>query len=42
MKVGVLTALFGGMKLNDVIEYVSKLGLEAVEIGTGNYPGHRI
>jgi len=39
MKVGVLTALFGGMKLNDVIEYVSKLGLEAVEIGTGNYPG---
>ena len=39
MKVGVLTALFGGMKLNEVIEYVSKLGLEAVEIGTGNYPG---
>jgi len=39
MKVGVLTALFGGMKLDEVIEYVSKLGLEAVEIGTGNYPG---
>jgi len=39
MKVGVLTVLFGGMKLDEVIEYVSKLGLEAVEIGTGNYPG---
>ena len=39
MKIGVLTVLFGGMKLDEVIEYVSKLGLEAVEIGTGNYPG---
>ncbi len=39
MKLGVLTALFAKMSINDVIKYVTKLGLEAVEIGTGNYPG---
>ena len=39
MKIGVLTVLFGGMSFDEVINYVSKLGLEAVELGTGNYPG---
>lgn len=39
MKLGVFTALFAKMSINDVIKYVTKLGLEAVEIGTGNYPG---
>ena len=39
MKIGVLTALFGGMSLKKVLDYACKLELDAVEIGTGNYPG---
>lgn len=39
MKLGVFTALFGGLTLDQVIEKVTAAGLEAVEIGTGAYPG---
>lgn len=39
MKVGVLTALFSQKSLGDTLDYVQKTGLEAVEIGTGNYLG---
>jgi sugar phosphate isomerase/epimerase len=39
MKIGVFTALFADMTLDEVLEYVSKVGLEALELGTGNYPG---
>ncbi len=39
MKVGVLTVLFGSMSFEEVLEYVSKIGLEAIELGTGNYVG---
>ncbi|MCP4726795.1 MAG: sugar phosphate isomerase/epimerase, partial [bacterium] len=39
MKLGVFTPLFGSMSFEEVIDYVSKIGLDAVEIGTGNYPG---
>jgi len=39
MKIGVLTALFGNMSFEEMIDYVAKVGLEAVELGTGNYPG---
>lgn len=39
MKIGVLTVLFGTMSFDEVLDYVSKVGLEAIELGTGNYPG---
>ena len=39
MKVGVFAVLFGDMKLEDVMEYIKSAGSDAVEIGTGCYPG---
>ena len=39
MKIGVMAALFGGMKLNDALSYCQKLGLEAIELPAGGYPG---
>jgi len=39
MKLGVFTVLFGGQTLEEALDYITKSGLEAVEIGTGNYPG---
>jgi sugar phosphate isomerase/epimerase len=39
MKLGVFTVLFGQQSLDDALEYIVKSGLQAVEIGTGNYPG---
>ncbi len=39
MKLGVFTVLFGAKPFEDTLDYVKGLGLEAVEIGTGAYPG---
>ena len=39
MKLGVLTNLFGNMSLEAALEKFSALGIEAVEIGCGGYPG---
>ena len=39
MKVGVFTALLGQMSLDDVLRKLSGLGVNTVELGTGNYPG---
>ena len=39
MKLGVLTVLFGGQPFEKALDYVKDAGLQAVEIGTGNYPG---
>jgi sugar phosphate isomerase/epimerase len=39
MKLGVLTVLLGGQKLEEALQYLSSLGVEMVEIGTGGYPG---
>ncbi len=39
MKIGVFTALFGQQTLTQALDYVAQSGAEAVEIGTGNYPG---
>lgn len=39
MKLGVMMALFSGLKLDDALDRVSEMKLEAVEIGVGNYPG---
>lgn len=40
MKLGVFTPLFNNMNFEEMIEVVAKNGLEAVEIGTGGYPGN--
>ena len=39
MKLGVFDPVFGDMALERVLDRVVELGLEAVEIGAGNYPG---
>ena len=39
MKLGVMGALFGGMKLNDALDYCQKVGLDAIELPAGAYPG---
>jgi sugar phosphate isomerase/epimerase len=39
MKIGVFTVLLSSMPLEKMLDYVAGIGLEAVEIGTGNYPG---
>ena len=39
MQIGVLTVLYSHMKFTDVLDKVKGLGISAVEIGTGGYPG---
>lgn len=39
MKIGVFTVLFQQMKFEDMLDHVQSFGIEAVEIGTGGYPG---
>jgi len=39
VKVGVLTALFADLSFDQVIEKLKGLGIDTVELGTGNYPG---
>ena len=39
MKVGVFTVLFAKLSLEEMLDKVAKLGLTAVELGAGNYPG---
>ena len=39
MKVGVFTVLLTDRPLEDALDYVKEVGCEAVEIGTGGYPG---
>jgi sugar phosphate isomerase/epimerase len=40
MKIGVFTVLFGETPLEETLDLVVDLGLDAVEIGTGAYPGN--
>ncbi len=40
MKLGVFLVLFGGKKFEEALEIAKGLGLDAVEIGAGNYPGN--
>ena len=40
MKLSVLTNLFGSMPLDEALAKFEKLGIEAVEIGCGGYPGN--
>ncbi len=39
MRVGLFTALFAKLSLDDVIKKLKPLGIRTVELGTGNYPG---
>ncbi|MGD8779637.1 MAG: sugar phosphate isomerase/epimerase [Ignavibacteria bacterium] len=40
MKLGVLTVLFQDRPLDAALDQIAKMGIEAVEIGTGGYPGN--
>jgi sugar phosphate isomerase/epimerase len=39
MRIGVFTALLANLSLDQVIEKLKSLGVNTVELGTGNYPG---
>ncbi|MDQ3691159.1 MAG: sugar phosphate isomerase/epimerase [Chloroflexota bacterium] len=41
MKLGVFDPVFGALELEPMLDRVHELGLDAVEIGAGNYPGDR-
>jgi len=38
MKIGVFTVAFSGMPFEAALDYFKEVGVEAVELGTGNYP----
>jgi sugar phosphate isomerase/epimerase len=40
MKIGVFTSLFMDLSVDEMLDKVVELGIETVEIGTGNYPGN--
>jgi sugar phosphate isomerase/epimerase len=40
MKLGVFTVLFSELGFEPMLDRVAALGLDAVELGTGNYPGN--
>jgi sugar phosphate isomerase/epimerase len=39
MKLGVMGALFTGMKLDEALDYCKKVGLDAIELPVGAWPG---
>jgi len=39
MKLGVMAACFAGMKLDDALDYCQDVGLDAIELPAGGYPG---
>ncbi|MGH3088203.1 MAG: sugar phosphate isomerase/epimerase, partial [Rubrobacteraceae bacterium] len=39
MKVGIFMTLLADRSLEEALDYVREAGCEAVEIGTGGYPG---
>ncbi|NLI60670.1 MAG: sugar phosphate isomerase/epimerase [Clostridiales bacterium] len=39
MKLGVMTVLFGDRSVEETFKYLSELDVQAVELGTGGYPG---
>ncbi len=39
MKIGCFSVLFSDKKIEDVAQILQNLGIEAIELGTGNYPG---
>ncbi|WP_031547026.1 sugar phosphate isomerase/epimerase family protein [Salinicoccus luteus] len=41
MKLGVFNPLFQNMELEEMLDYIKASGLDAVEVGTGGYPGDK-
>jgi sugar phosphate isomerase/epimerase len=41
MKLGVFTVLFAEKSFDEMLDTVKEAGLQAVEIGTGGYPGNK-
>ena len=39
MKIGVLTVLLSGLERDKALDYLKSVGVDAVEIGCGGYPG---
>jgi sugar phosphate isomerase/epimerase len=39
MKIGVMAAAFAGQGLDKALDYMVEVGVEAIEVPTGNYPG---
>ncbi len=39
MRIGIFTALLASLGLDDVLRKLAALGIDTVELGTGNYPG---
>lgn len=39
MKLGVMSALFTGMEFDKALDYCAEIGLEAIELPVGGYPG---
>ena len=39
MKLGVFTVPYGNLPLAAALDRLAAMGVEAVELGTGNYPG---
>lgn len=40
MKLGVFSVLFSGKPFEEALDYIASKGLDAIEIGTGGYPGN--
>jgi sugar phosphate isomerase/epimerase len=40
VKLGVMTVLYQSLPLEEALDKVAAMGVEAVELGTGNYPGN--
>lgn len=40
MKLGVFTVLYQNLAFEEMLDKLSEMGVEAVELGTGNYPGN--
>lgn len=41
MRIGIFDPIFGHLELEEMLDTIVQYGIEAVEIGTGNYPGDR-
>ncbi|KZN95333.1 xylose isomerase [Aeribacillus pallidus] len=41
MKLGVFTVLYQDLPFEEMLDKVREMGIEAIELGTGNYPGNK-
>jgi sugar phosphate isomerase/epimerase len=41
MKLGVFTVLYQNLPFEAILDKLAEMGVEAVELGTGNYPGNK-